>query len=78
LEQLRSVAAHVGAIVLPTPVSVANVQSVFDSGGHITDVAIENTIRGVARNVMEYIHGNVCPRVTLERLMREGAVAGAH
>ena len=58
--------------------SVANVQSVFDSAGHITDAAIENTIRGVARNVMEYIHGNVCPRVTLERLMREGAVAGAH
>jgi len=27
---------------------------------------------------MEYIHGNVCPRVTLERLMREGAVASAH
>jgi hypothetical protein len=58
-------------------VSVANVQSVFDSAGHITDTGVENTIRGVARNVMEYIHGNVCPRVTLERLMREGAAAGA-
>lgn len=78
LEQLRSVAAHVGAIVLPTPVSVANVQSVFDAAGHLTDPAVETMIRGVARNVMEYIHGNVCPRVTLERLMREGATAGAH
>jgi FMN reductase len=77
LEQLRSVAAHVGAIVLPTPVSVANVQSVFDTAGHITNPGIETTIRGVASNVMEYIHGNVCPRVTLERLMRQGAVAVA-
>ena len=77
LEQLRSVAAHVGAIVLPTPVSVANVQSVFDTAGRITNPGIETTIRGVASNVMEYIHGNVCPRVTLERLMRQGAVAVA-
>ena len=77
LEQLRSVAAHVGAIVLPTPVSVANVQSVFDTAGHISNPGIETSIRGVASNVMEYIHGTVCPRVTLERLMRQGAVAVA-
>ena len=30
LEQLRSVLSHVGAIVLPGPVSVAGVQGVFD------------------------------------------------
>jgi hypothetical protein len=29
LEQLRSVCAHVGALALPLPVSVANVQQVF-------------------------------------------------
>jgi NAD(P)H-dependent FMN reductase len=77
LEHLRGVAAHVGAIVLPTPISVANVQSVFDAQGHVTDPNVENTIRGVARNLMDYLHGNVCPRVTLERLMREGAMPAA-
>lgn len=30
LEQLRSVCAHIGAIVLPLPISVPNVQKVFD------------------------------------------------
>jgi FMN reductase len=77
LEHLRGVAAHVGAIVLPTPISIANVQSVFDGQGHVTDPNVENTIRGVARNLMDYVHGNVCPRVTLERLMREGAMPAA-
>ena len=77
LEHLRGVASHVGAVVLPTPISVANVQSVFDPSGQVTDPNVERMIRGVARNLMEYLRGNVCPRVTLERLMREGAVAVA-
>jgi FMN reductase len=77
LEHLRGVASHVGAIVLPTPVSVANVRSVFDTAGRPTDPGVESTIRGLARSLMEYLHGNVCPRVTLERLMREGAVPAA-
>ena len=77
LEHLRGVASHVGAIVLPTPISVANVQSLFDQSGRILDPKLEQVIRGVARNVMEYLHGHVCPRITLERLMREGAVAVA-
>ena len=77
LEHLRGVASHVGAIVLPTPISVANVQSVFDKSGRILDPKLEQVIRGVARNVMDYLHGHVCPRITLERLMREGAVAVA-
>ena len=75
LEYLRGVASHVGAMVLPTPISVANVQSVFDAQGHVTDPKAEQMIRSVARNLMEHVRGNVCPRVTLERLMREGAVA---
>ncbi|MFI5114096.1 MAG: NADPH-dependent FMN reductase [Terriglobales bacterium] len=77
LEHLRGVASHVGAVVLPTPISVANVRSVFDASGKVTDPNVERMIRGVARNLMQYLRGNVCPRVTLERLMREGAVAVA-
>jgi NAD(P)H-dependent FMN reductase len=77
LEHLRGVASHVGAVVLPTPISVANVRSVFDASGKVTDPNVERMIRGVARNLMQYLRGNVCPRVTLERLIREGAVAVA-
>jgi len=45
LEALRSVCSHVGAIVLPGPVSVANVRAVFDDDGSIRDEKIEARIR---------------------------------
>ena len=75
LEQLRSVCSHIGAIVLPLPVSVPNVQKVFDASGRPLDPAIEKLIRSVATNVLNYIRQNICPSVTLERLLRSGAVA---
>jgi chromate reductase, NAD(P)H dehydrogenase (quinone) len=77
LEQLRSICSHVGGIVLPLPVSVANVQRVFDAQGHVLDPNIEKLVRSVADNVMNYLHHAVCPAVTLERLMRQGVVAAA-
>src|SRR5216684_302092 len=67
LEQLRSVCSHIGAIVLPLPVSVPNVQKVFDPSGHPLDPAAEKLIRSVATNVLNYIRQNICPSVTLER-----------
>ncbi len=72
LEHLRSVLSHVGAIVLPGPVSVAGVHKVFDDEGHCLDQAIEKMVRGVATNLIEYIRGSVCPRVALEEMMRQG------
>ena len=79
LEQLRSICSHIGAIVLPLPVSVANVQKVFDSSGHILDPTVEKLIRSLATSVMNYIHQAICPAVTLERVLREGAAAvGTH
>lgn len=72
LEHLRGVVSHIGAIALPLPVSVANVQRVFDASGRCLDPAIEKLIRGVATNLLSYIEQNLCPRVTLERLLREG------
>lgn len=71
LEHLRSVVSHVGGIVLPLPISVANVQTVFDSEGKCLDVRAEQLIRSVATNLLAYIEHNVCPRVTLERLLSE-------
>ena len=72
LEHLRSVLSHVGAIVLPGPVSVAGVHNVFDEEGRCRDEGVEKMVRGVATNLIEYIQGYVCPRVALEEMMRRG------
>ena len=72
LEHLRSVCSHVGAMVLPGPVSVAGVQRLFDEGGNCLDEAIEKRVRGLATNLVDYIHGSICPRVALEEAVRRG------
>lgn len=73
LEHLRSICSHVGAIVLPGPVSVAHVHKVFDAEGRCLDEKTEGRIRGVATNMTDYIHQNICPRVALEQMVRDGA-----
>ncbi len=73
LEQLRGVCSHIGAIVLPGPVSVANVQAVFDSEGRCLDDKVEKRVRGVATNLLGYIKESICPKFTLERLVRDTA-----
>jgi FMN reductase len=73
LEHLRSVVSHVGGIALPLPVSVANVRRVFDPEGKCLDPGVERLVRGVGANLLQYIEQNLCPRLTLERLLREGA-----
>lgn len=71
LEHLRSVCSHVGAIVLPGPVSVAGVHKAFDDEGNCTDPKVEERLRGLAHNLTDYIHQNICPRVALEQMVRE-------
>lgn len=71
LEQLRSICSHVGAIVLPGPVSVAGVQKLFDEQGKCLDDTIEARIRGVAGTLLDYIRDHVCPRYALEEMARE-------
>jgi len=71
LEQLRSVCSHVGAIVLPGPVSVAGVQQLFDEQGHCLDEATEKRIRGIATKLLDYIRGHICPSVALEEMIRQ-------
>jgi chromate reductase, NAD(P)H dehydrogenase (quinone) len=75
LEHLRGVVSHIGAIALPLPVSVPNVQRVFDSSGRCLDPATEKLIRGVGTNLLDYVKRNICPRIALERLLREGVSA---
>ncbi len=72
LEQLRSVCSHVGAIVLPGPVSVANVQKVFDEDGQCLDPGTEKRLRGVVTSLIHYIEDTICPRVALEQMVRGG------
>ena len=73
LEMLRSICSHVGCLVLPGPVSVANVQKEFDEDGNAADPAVEKSLRGVATGVIDYLHRHVCPRMALEAMVREGA-----
>jgi NAD(P)H-dependent FMN reductase len=75
LEQLRSICSHVGAIVLPGPVSVPGVRRVFDDDGRIADEGTEKRIRGVATNLVDYVRRNICPRIALESMVREDADA---
>ncbi len=70
LEHLRSVCSHVGGIVLPGPVSVAGVNTVFDDQGQCLDERVEQRIRGTATNLIHYIQQNVCPRIALENVVR--------
>ncbi len=72
LESLRGICSHVGSIVLPGPVSVAGVQRVFDEDGNCTDAGIEKRVRGLGRNLVDYIHDNICPRHNLEAMVRAG------
>lgn len=72
LEHLRSVCSHVGALVLPGPISIARVRTVFDEKGKCLDAAVEVQIRKVAHNMMEFIQKHICPKFALEELVREG------
>jgi len=70
LEHLRSVLSHIGAIVLPGPVSVARVQTVFDADGRCTNSKIERSVRSVATTLTEYIRDAACPDIALEEVLR--------
>ena len=71
LEHLRSVASHIGALVLPGPVSVARVRQVFDKEGRVLDEDAAGLIRGVATTLIDYIERHTCPRLALENMVRE-------
>ncbi len=56
--------------MLPGPVSIAEVQRLFDESGRCLEERIEKRIRGLATNLLDYIHDNICPRVALEQMVR--------
>lgn len=71
LEQLRAICAHVGSLVLPGSVSVAQVHRAFDERGVCLDEKVEQQVRGAATALVDYIRGAVCPRVHMEAMARE-------
>jgi FMN reductase len=78
LEHLRSVCSHVGALVLPGPVSVANVLELFDDRGNCTNPKTEARIRELGESLLDYIRLSICPALELEAMVREneGKAAG--
>lgn len=73
LESLRGVCSHVGAIVLPGPVSVAHVRQAFDESGRCVDEGVEKRVRSVGISVVDYVQQNICPRRALEEMVRATA-----
>ncbi len=70
LEHLRSVASHVGSIVLPGPVSVANVRTAFDEDGVLSDAELKGQIQSVADRLIDFINDHIYPAIALEALVR--------
>lgn len=70
LEQIRSICSHIGGIVLPGPVSIANVQKIFNEHGEC-DEKTQKQIQKVVHNLVDYIDNNICPRIALESMVRE-------
>ena len=73
LEHLKSVCAHIGAIVVPGAVSVAGVQHVFDDQGRCTDATVETMLRGVAPAMLTFLKDYICPKHILEDMVRSNA-----
>ncbi len=71
LEVLRGICSHVGAMVLPMAVSVARVPQVFDDQRNSQYPYTEKRIRSAATNLIDYIQGAICPRITLEAITRQ-------
>ncbi len=71
LEQLRSVCSHIGALVLPGSISVAGVRAAFDEEGNCTNPDVEETLRGLATALVEFMREYVCPKHVLEAMVRE-------
>lgn len=71
LEHLRGVCSHVGAIVLPGPTSVANVDRAFDADWNCIDAAMEKQVRGLGTSLLNYINRHVCPGIALEESVRD-------
>jgi len=72
IEQLRGVCGHIGALVVPGAVSIANVQTAFDADGNCTDASTEAALRGLSKALLTFVRDYVCPKFIMEAMVREG------
>ena len=72
IEHLSSVCSHIGAVVLPGPVSIAGVNKLFDEKGRCKDKNIEQRVRNLANTLINYIRKHICPSIALEEMVRNG------
>jgi len=75
-EHLRSVCSHIGALVLPGPVSLASVFKLFDEDGNCIDEQSDKRLRGAATRLLDYIANHICPSISLEEMVREQQAPG--
>ena len=74
LEHLRSVCAHMGALVVPRVISVAEVREVFDEQGNCLDPEADQEIRSSGLNLVKFIHEMRCPEVSFEEWVRKNSL----
>ena len=75
IEQLRGICSHVGALVVPNAISVANVRGAFDAVGAVTDAATEAALKSLADSLLSFMDNYVCPKYVLEEAVRSGEVS---
>lgn len=71
LEHLASVCLHVGAIVLPGPISIAHSAKVFDTHGNCLDEEVAQSLRQLGDRLVRYIRETTCPDISMEEMVRE-------
>jgi chromate reductase, NAD(P)H dehydrogenase (quinone) len=70
LEHLRSVCAHMGAVVMAGAVSIAAVDRAFDANGLVVDAGTEKALCGMAGSFSQFIHDYILPKIILEEMAR--------
>jgi len=71
LEHLASVCLHVGAIVMPGPISIAHSDRVFDAQGNCLDKEIAQSLHHLGERLVRYIRETTCPDVSMEAMVRD-------
>jgi len=70
LEHLRSVCSHMGALVLPYPVSIAGAHALVDERGRLLSAEVEQQLRGLAVQLLDYVHGARHAHLAFDEIMR--------
>lgn len=74
IEQLRGVAAHMGAITLPFAVSIAGVQNLALEPKEELAAETQRALTSLAEALIDVMKTYVCPKCELESTLRDGKV----